>query len=194
LHIKAELMHVDRANQVTVALEAASAADPVSLPGLLFMPTAGTLTRCSSFRASGARDVSSFGFVGQIGDVFAIFPQGHALVVVPAMISIADTRGIADEEGSDCVGDTEIDDFPGRLMALVTNLSGIALAHFVLGLLQFFQRREYLLQRACFLASCQSLLYCQRISLPWPRNSLAGPCGTQPPVCDWSSFSFIPTG
>src|SRR5438093_1104817 len=103
-------MHIDRANQITVALETASAACPISVFGLLFMPTARTLATAASFRASEARDVSLFRFVGEIVDVFAIFPQGHAVIVVPAIIPIADTMRFANEERSDLLLNTKVDD------------------------------------------------------------------------------------
>ena len=75
-------MHIHRANNVTVSGKAAGSTYPISAFGLLFLPTDRTLARCSSFRASEAHDVGLLGFVGEIVDILAIFPEGHALVVV----------------------------------------------------------------------------------------------------------------
>jgi hypothetical protein len=129
-------MHIDRANQITAALETAGAADPVSVPGLVAVPTARTLTRCSSFRASEARDVSSFRFVGEIIEIFAILPQGHALMMMSAVVSIADTMRIANKEGSNPIFDAKVDDLAAGFVTLVTDTSFRTLADFVLGTLQ----------------------------------------------------------
>jgi hypothetical protein len=67
-------MHIDRANQVTVAHKSASAADPVSVPGLVFVPTSGTPAAGTSFGAGQAQDVGLFRFVGQVIYIFAVFP------------------------------------------------------------------------------------------------------------------------
>ncbi len=75
---KSELMHISRTNEVTVSRKPAGAAGPISSPGLVFVPTARTLATCSSFGASEAQDVGLFGFVSEIVNVFAIFPQGHS--------------------------------------------------------------------------------------------------------------------
>jgi hypothetical protein len=130
-------MHIGRANHITVACEPTGTAKPYSAFGLLFMPTARTLTRCSSFRASEARDVSSFGFVGEILNVLAIFPQGHTLIMVSAMISIAHTMRVADEQRSNLVLNAKVDDLPGRLMTQITDTTLSPATLFVLGLLQF---------------------------------------------------------
>ncbi|HKF36052.1 MAG TPA: hypothetical protein VKB35_04065, partial [Ktedonobacteraceae bacterium] len=75
-------MHINRANKVTVSREPTGAACPISAFGLVFMPTSGTLTRCSSFRASEARDMGLLCLVSEIVNILAIFPQGHTLIVV----------------------------------------------------------------------------------------------------------------
>jgi hypothetical protein len=146
---KAELMHIDRANQITVALEAADAADPVSVPGLVAVPTARTLARCSAFRASEARDVSRFRFVDEIVDVLPIFPKGHALVVMPAMVSFADTMRIANKEGSDPLFDAKVDDSPGGFVTLVTDTPGISLADCIPGPFRQAQRHRNWRKRVC---------------------------------------------
>ena len=114
-------MHIDRTNQVPVPGELARAADPISAFGFVCMPTRRTPTRCSSFGAGEAHDVSSLAFVGQVGDVLAIFPQRHTLIVVPAFVLRADTMRIADEEGSHLLLDAEVEHFARRFVSQVTN-------------------------------------------------------------------------
>ena len=80
--IKCERMHIHRSNNVTVPGKATSFTCPISSFGLVFMLTDRTLATCSSFGASEAHDVGLLGFVGEIVDILAIFPEGHALVVV----------------------------------------------------------------------------------------------------------------
>ena len=72
-------MHIDRADEITMAREPASAAGPISAFGLLFMPASGTLATCSSFGAGEARDVSLFRFVGEIVDI--LFFRTHASIL-----------------------------------------------------------------------------------------------------------------
>jgi hypothetical protein len=81
-------MHIDRTDQIPMPGKLARAADPISAFGFVFLPTARTLARCSSFGAGEARDVSLFRFVGQVVAIFAIFPQGHALIVVPTSVLV----------------------------------------------------------------------------------------------------------
>src|SRR6266566_5967510 len=162
-------MHIDRADQIAVAGEAAGAADPVSAPGLLSMPTAGTLATCSSFRASRARDVSLFGFVGEILDVFAIFPQRHALIVVSALVRLSDAMRIANEDRPDLVVNTKVNHVPSGLMACITNSRFERLQTIFLVRCSFFQRREYFLHRDCFLASCPTCRMRCRLSERIPR-------------------------
>ncbi len=103
-------MHIDRANEITMSRESTDTACPISAFGLVFVPTARTLATCSSFGASEARDVGLFGFMSEIVDVFAIFPQGHALIVMPAIIPIAHAVGIANEETSHLILNAKVDD------------------------------------------------------------------------------------
>ena len=103
-------MHIDRANEIAVAGKAAGVACPGSASGFVTMPTSGTPARCSSFGASEAQDAGLFRFVGQVVDVLAVLPQGHALVVVPAGVTVAHAVRVADEERADLVLDTEVDE------------------------------------------------------------------------------------
>src|SRR5712672_917469 len=98
--IKCDFVHIDTADNITMACEAAFSACPISSLGLVFMPTDRTLAACASFGASEAHDASLFGFLGEVVDILAILPQGHPLVVVMARIVVADPMGIPDEERS----------------------------------------------------------------------------------------------
>ena len=62
-----------------------------------------------------------FGFVGEIVDIFAIFPQGQTLIVMSASIPIANPVRIANEERSELIGNTEVDHVAGGLVSLVTD-------------------------------------------------------------------------
>ena len=97
---KCERMHIDTANNVSMACEATFAACPISALGLLFVLAHWTLATCASFKASEALDASLCGFVCEVVDVFAIFPQRHALVMVTPTILVTHTVGIANEKGS----------------------------------------------------------------------------------------------
>jgi hypothetical protein len=109
-------MHIDRANQVTMAVKATDSACPISVFGLVFMPTYRTSATGSSFRAGEAQDVGGFGFVGEIVDIFPVLPAGHTLVVMPAVIPIAYPMRVADEDCPDLVLNTEVDHLSRGLM------------------------------------------------------------------------------
>ncbi len=99
--IECERMHIDTADNVTMANKATFAACPISALGLVFMLAYRTLATCASFRASKALDASLCGFMGEVVDVLAILPQGHPSGCGDAPgIAIADTVGIAHEEGA----------------------------------------------------------------------------------------------
>ena len=140
-------MHIDRTNEITVSREATGTACPISPFGLVFVPTSGTLARCSSFGAREARDVSLFRFVGEIIDVLAIFPQGHALIVMSAIIPIVHPVGIAHEETSHLILHTEVDDLASGLVAQITDPPFTAFAHLVPGVLQFLPATRILLAK-----------------------------------------------
>ena len=121
-------MHIHRANQITVAPEAALAAHPISVLGFMLMPTSGTPTTSSSFGVGEAQDVSLFGFVREIVDVFAILPLAHALVVVLATILVADPMRITNEERAHLVFNTEVDHLASGLVTQITDAPFMALA------------------------------------------------------------------
>ncbi len=129
-------MHIDRPDKVSMSGEAASAACPISSFGLLAMPTSGTLARCSSFGASEAQDVSIFGFVGEIVDVFPVLPAGHALVVMPALVLLAYAVRIADEEAPHRMLNTKVYDLPSRFVTHISHTPGNSSADLVLSTLQ----------------------------------------------------------
>src|SRR5581483_3815934 len=116
-----QFMHIDRTNQIPVPGKLAFSAHPISAPGFVFMPTCRTPTRCSSFRAGEAHDVSGFAFVGQVINILAIFPQSHALIVVSAFVPIAHPIRIANKEGSHLLLDTKVDHLTCGFVPQVTN-------------------------------------------------------------------------
>jgi len=116
-----KLMHIDRTNQIPVPGELAFAAHPIAAFGFVLMPTCRTATRCSSFRTGGAHDVDSLRLVSEIINVFAIFPQSHTLIVVSAIVLIAHSMRVANEEAFYLMLNTEIDHFASGFMSQVTN-------------------------------------------------------------------------
>src|SRR5205823_1250829 len=132
LSTKCKPMHIDRAHEVTMASKTTDSACPSSAFGLVFMPTCRTPARCASFGAGEAHDVSGFGFVGEIVDIFPVFPQGHTLVVMPALIVVAHAMRVANEERPDLVLNTEVDHLPSRFMAHIPDTSFSAAALLVL--------------------------------------------------------------
>jgi hypothetical protein len=151
-------MHIDRTNQVPMPGKLALAAYPISAFGFVFVPTCRTPARCTSFGAGEAHDVSGCAFVGQVGDVFAIFPQGHALIVVPAFVLIADTVRIANEEGSDLLLNTEVDYFAGGFVPQVTNTPLGPATLLVFGMLQTLPATGILLAPGLLLRNLAQLL------------------------------------
>jgi hypothetical protein len=131
-------MHIDRANQVPVPGELAGTAHPISSLGLVVVPTCRTAARCSSFGAGEAHDVGRLRFVGQVVDVLAIFPHGHALIVIASMVLVTDPMRITDEESADLVLYAKIDNFAGRFMSEVTNTTVSTAALLSFGSLQLF--------------------------------------------------------
>jgi len=129
-------MHIDRADEIAMSCEPAGTARPISAFGLVSMPAPGTAARCTSFGAGEAQDAGLFGFVGEIVKVTAEFPQGHALVVMPTAVPVAHAVRIADEETSDRVLDTEVNDRLGRFMAQIADAPLRSMTDLVLGALQ----------------------------------------------------------
>ena len=128
-------MHIDRTDQVPMPGEPALAAYPISAFGFVCVPTYRTAARGASFGAGEAHDVSGFGFVGQVVDIFAVFPARHALIVMPPAVLIADTVRIADEESSDFLLDTEVNHFAAGFVPKITDAPLGSTALRVFGLL-----------------------------------------------------------
>ncbi len=143
-----ELMHIDRTHQVTVSREPASPACPISSLGLVFMPTARTLATCSSFGASEARDVSLFGLVGEIVDIFPIFPQGHPLIVVSAIVMVTHAVRMADEERPHVLSLAEVDHLACGLVPQITYTPLCTSALLVFSVLQLLPAARILLATA----------------------------------------------
>jgi len=151
-------MHIDRTDQVPVPGKLALAAYPISAFGFVFVPTSRTPARCSSFGAGEAHDVSSLAFVGQIINILAIFPQGHALIVVPAFVLIADPMRIANEEGADLLLNAEVDHLAGGFVPQVTNSPLGSAALFIFGVLQSLPTPGVLLATGLLLCDLPKLL------------------------------------
>ena len=81
--------------------------------------------------------MSSFRFVGEIVDILAIFPASQTLMVMSAMVPIAHTVRIADEESTHVVLNTEVDHLAGSLVSLVTDTPLCPSALLVFRALQF---------------------------------------------------------
>src|SRR4051794_29461321 len=116
-------MHIHRSNNITVSSKATGFTCPISSFRLVFVPTYRTLATRSSFGASEAHDVGLLGFVGQVVDIFAIFPQGHTLVVVSTTIAVTDTVGITNEERANFLLNTESDHLACCFVSHITNTS-----------------------------------------------------------------------
>jgi hypothetical protein len=129
-------MHIDTANNVPVADKATFAACPISALGLMLMLADRTLATCASFRASEALDASLCRFMCEVVDVLAILPQGHPLVVMTPAIAVADTVGIAHEEGANLSLLTEVHHFARGFVAQIADATFCPSALLVLGPLQ----------------------------------------------------------
>ena len=129
-------MHIDRANEIAMASKSTGSTDPISSLGLVCMPTYRTPAAGSSFGAGEAHDVGLFCFMGQVVDVFAVFPLRHALVVVSAPAFPANTMRVADEERSHLVLDAEVDHPPRGFMTQITDTALAPAADLVPGALQ----------------------------------------------------------
>ncbi len=136
MRAKCLTMHIDRADEITVAREPAGAARPSSLLRLVTMLTAWTVAACSSFAASEARDAGLLRFMRQVVDILAVFPLSHALVVVSAPAFAADAMRVSDEEGSHLVLDAKVDYPPRGFMAQITDTAFAPAADLVPGALQ----------------------------------------------------------
>ena len=72
-------------------------------------------------------------------------------LVAPAALAMTHTVRIANEERSHLIGDTDVDDLPGRFVPLIANTSETQLPHLVLDALQLFPTTGILLAVALLL-------------------------------------------
>lgn len=158
-------MHIGRADEIAMTAKAAGAARPVSVLGLRTMPTCRTPARWAWFGVGEAQDVGPLGLVCGIVDIFAVLPQGHALVMVASLVPLPHAMRVADEEHPHLVLDAEVDDMPcGSRIRRWARRRCLFLAR-----CRFFQRRECFVQRLCFLASRPDCLARCRLRAPRPR-------------------------
>jgi hypothetical protein len=151
-------MHIDRANEIAMASKSTGSTYPISSLGLVFMPTVRTPAAGSSFGAGEAHDVGLFYFMGQVVNIPSVFPQRHALVVMPSFILIANPMWSADEEQADLVFYTKVDHLAGRFMSLVTHTSFCSLALLVFRSLQFLPTTGVLLATGLLFGKLSELL------------------------------------
>ena len=130
-------MHIDRADEVAVAAKPAAAARPSSAFGLGLVPATGTPAAGSSFAAGEAQDAGLLGFMGEVVDVFAVFPHGHATIVVTAGVPAAHAMRVADEERSHLPLDAKIDHLSRGFVAQVADTPLGPPTNLVLGALEF---------------------------------------------------------
>jgi len=162
-------MHIDTADQIPVSRKSTLFAMPLPVFRLVLMSTSGTLARCSSFGASEAQDMGLLAFVGEVVDITAIFPAGHALVVISPVVAGTNAMRITNEERTDPVVNTEVDDLSCRFMAQVTDASGQTSALLVLGTLQFLPASRVLLAAGLFLGNLAQVL----VALSLERSNTA---------------------
>ncbi|HLY26176.1 MAG TPA: hypothetical protein VKQ72_07540, partial [Aggregatilineales bacterium] len=94
-------MHIHAPHDVSVASKTTASAGEHSPARLSTFPTGRTRAAGSALTAREARHVGLLAFLLQVVDVFAIFPAGHALVVMPPCILLAHPVRIADEDRLD---------------------------------------------------------------------------------------------
>ena len=151
-------MHIYRTDQVPMTGELAGLTDPISVLGFMFVTTLGTPARCASFGAGEALYVGLLAFMGEVVDVLAIFPQGHALIVVSAAVLLTDTMRIADEEAPDLVFHTKVDHLARSFVPRITNTTLCTSALLVLGSLQLLPAMGVLFASGLLLGNLAELL------------------------------------
>ena len=100
------------------------------------MSTSGKLATGSSFGAGEARDAGLCGFMGQVINVLAVLPAGHALVVMPPSILLTHAVRIADEQRSYPPLNAKVDDLPRSFVTDIPDTPLRSSADLVLGALQ----------------------------------------------------------
>ena len=119
-----------------------------------------------------------FAFMGEVVNIFAIFPQTHTLVVVFAIVTVTDTMRIANEERTYLILHTEVDDLPRGLVSLVTDTPFSTSALRVFGMLEFLPMAGILGTLALLLGNASELF--RALSLEGtntaPRDNHGFPC------------------
>jgi hypothetical protein len=149
--------------------ELAGFTDPISVFGFMFVTTLGTPARCASFGAGEALYVGLLAFLGEVVDVLAVFPQGHALIVVSAAVLLTDTMRIADEEYPDLLFHTKVDHSAGSFVPQITNTTLCTTALLVLRSLQLLPAMGVLFASGLLLRNLAELL----IALSFERTDTA---------------------
>jgi hypothetical protein len=141
-----------------MSLETTLLAVPLPVVRLVLMPTLGTLARCSSFRASEARNMGVLAFVSEIVDITTIFPQRHTLIVMSPVVTGTHPMRVANEERTYFVLNTEVDHFARRLVSLIADTSLSAAALLVLGALELLPPARILRTTGLLLRNLAELL------------------------------------
>jgi len=89
------------------------------------------------------------------------------LIVVPPAIAGADAMRVANEEGTNCVLNTEVHDLAGCLVPHIPNTALTSSARFVLGALQLLPSLRVLFTSGLFLSQFAKLL----IALSFERTN-----------------------
>ncbi len=116
-------MHIEATHKVAMTGESAFPAMPVAAFRFMPMTANGTRARCASFRSSDYRDATQFQLVAQIGYVLAIFPFGHAVIVLRTIVLVPNSIGIADVGLADSVSFAELSNPASSFMPQVFYLA-----------------------------------------------------------------------
>jgi hypothetical protein len=106
-------MHIHAPHDVSVAHKATVPAGEDAPARLGVFPTGRTRAAGSPLTAREARHVGLLTLLLEIGTVFAIFPAGHPLVVMPSLALLPHPIGIADVDGLHPFLLTELHHLPG---------------------------------------------------------------------------------
>ncbi len=89
--------------------------------------------------------------MGEIVDILAVLPLGHALVMMASFVLLPHAMRVADEEGANLLLLTKLDHLPGPLVAQVAYTALDPFRHLVLGTLKLFPAAGVLLATCLFL-------------------------------------------
>ena len=114
-------MHIHAPHNVAVTSKATAPTGPVSSSRLLLPAASWTLAAGSPLTAREAHDTGLLAFFLQILLIFAIFPLGHALMVMASCVVPAYPMRIAHIERLHAFGSAEVDYLPCALMPQVAH-------------------------------------------------------------------------